>query len=275
MRTDETVSMSGYFAVWEALKVDKCENKTYRGLNSGFIESPGFPNEESSRFHLPLDCWTIIDAPSKCISFKGCQEGLQLAFFSLYAVSKSAAAVFFFSVDHRVVLSVETLDFFPIGFPAAPTSLAAFKSSNCGSASSTFLAFWMGEGQVLCLDLDATTTSLEEVGPRRRSRRSVASDLLLEKTKYSLVANSSNYSSSISELVSSSNKLAVRFFAKQGNFPGRGYRAKFKIGKFLFSSQSKLKIICPICCYRELSVYAYRPITEYTVEQRRPVLLQR
>ncbi len=233
MRTDETVSMSGYFAVWEALKVDKCENKTFRGLNSGFIESPGFPNEESSRFHLPLDCWTIIDAPSKCISFKGCQEGLQLAFFSLYAVSKSAAAVFFFSVDHRVVLSVETLDFFPIGFPAAPTSLAAFKSSNCGSASSTFLAFWMGEGQVLCLDLDATTTSLEEVGPRRRSRRSVASDLLLEKTKYSLVANSSNYSSSISELVSSSNKLAVRFFAKQGNFPGRGFRAKFKIGKFL------------------------------------------
>ena len=81
MRTDETVSMSGYFAVWEALKVDKCENKTFRGLNSGFIESPGFPNEESSRFHLPLDCWTIIDAPSKCISFKGCQEGLQLAFF--------------------------------------------------------------------------------------------------------------------------------------------------------------------------------------------------
>ena len=150
----------------------------------------------------------------------------------------------FFSVDHRVVLSVETLDFFPIGFPAAPTSLAAFKSSNCGSASSTFLAFWMGEGQVLCLDLDATTT-IEEVG--RRSRRSVASDLLLEKTKYSLVANSSNYSSSISELVSSSNKLAVRFFAKQGNFPGRGYRAKFKIGKFLFASQStKLKIICPI-----------------------------
>ena len=140
-----------------------------------------------------------------------------------------------------MVLSVETLDFFPIGFPAAPTSLAAFKSSNCGSASSTFLAFWMGEGQVLCLDLDATTTttSLEEVGPRRRSRKSVASDLLLEKTKYSLVANSSNYSSSISELVSSSNKLAVRFFAKQGNFPGRGFRAKFKIGKFLPSFKRK------------------------------------
>ena len=82
MRTDETVSMSGYSALWEALKVDKCENKTYRGLNSGFIESPGFPNEESSRFHLPLDCWTIIDAPSKCsilkgfsVLFKGCQKG--------------------------------------------------------------------------------------------------------------------------------------------------------------------------------------------------------
>ena len=82
MRTDETVSMSGYSALWEALKVDQCENKTYRGLNSGFIQSPGFPNEESSRFSLPLDCWTIIDAPSKCrflkglrFAFKGCQKG--------------------------------------------------------------------------------------------------------------------------------------------------------------------------------------------------------
>ena len=34
-----------------------------------------------------------------------------------------------------------------------------------------------------------------------------------------------------SELVSSGNKLAVRFFAKQGRLPGRGFRAKFKIGK--------------------------------------------
>ena len=121
-----------------------------------------------------------------------------------------------------MVLSVETLDFFPIGFPSRPTQvgLAAYKSDDCGSASSTFLAFWMGEGQVLCLDLDT--------GRERRSP-SPASDLL-EKTKYSLVANSSNYGSSISELVSSSNKLAVRFFAKQGNFPGRGFRAKFKIG---------------------------------------------
>ena len=121
-----------------------------------------------------------------------------------------------------MVLSVETLDFFPIGFPAAPTSLAAFKTADCGSASSTFLAFWMGQGQVLCLDLDATESST------RIKRRSSS----LEKTKYSLVANSSNYSSSISELVSSSNKLAVRFFAKQGNFPGRGFRAKFKIGTY-------------------------------------------
>ena len=75
MSTDETVSLSGYFAVWEALKVDKCENKTFRGLNSGFIESPGFPNEESSRFQLPLDCWTIIDAPSKSLFT---QSGLKL-----------------------------------------------------------------------------------------------------------------------------------------------------------------------------------------------------
>ena len=96
MRTDETVSMSGYFAVWEALKVDKCENKTYRGLNSGFIESPGFPNEESSRFHLPLDCWTIIDAPSKYISFKGCQAGLQLAFFLLCSWSSFQLTIVWF-----------------------------------------------------------------------------------------------------------------------------------------------------------------------------------
>ena len=65
-----------------------------------------------------------------------------------------------------------------------------------------------------------------------RNRRSIGD--LLEKTKYSLVANSSNYH--ISELVSSGNKLAVRFFAKQGRLPGRGFRAKFKIGKSLRSS---------------------------------------
>ena len=62
---------------------------------------------------------------------------------------------------------------------------------------------------------------------RPRDRRSIGD--LLEKTKYSLVANTSNYH--ISELVSSGNKLAVRFFAKQGRLPGRGFRAKFKIGK--------------------------------------------
>ena len=63
-----------------------------------------------------------------------------------------------------------------------------------------------------------------------RNRRSIGD--LLEKTKYSLVANSSNYH--ISELVSSGNKLAVQFFSKQGRLPGRGFRAKFKIGKIPF-----------------------------------------
>ena len=67
-----------------------------------------------------------------------------------------------------------------------------------------------------------------------RNRRSIGD--LLEKTKYSLVANSSNYH--ISELVSSGNKLAVRFFAKQGRLPGRGFRAKFKIGKSLRRSSA-------------------------------------
>ena len=65
MRTDETVSMPGYSALWEALSVRKCENKTFRGLNSGYVQSPGFPDEESSRFHQPLDCWTVVQAPSK------------------------------------------------------------------------------------------------------------------------------------------------------------------------------------------------------------------
>ena len=64
MRTDETVSLSGYDALWEALPVEKCENKTYRGLNSGYIESPGFPKEESTRYTQPLDCWTIVHSPS-------------------------------------------------------------------------------------------------------------------------------------------------------------------------------------------------------------------
>ena len=55
----------------------------------------------------------------------------------------------------------------------------------------------------------------------------------LEKTKYSLVANSSNFSERkpLRELVSSGNKLAIRFFSKLGKFPGRGFKAKFKIGK--------------------------------------------
>ena len=85
----------------------------------------------------------------------------------------------------------------------------------------------MGPDEVLCLNLDI-----------HRKRRSIGD--LLEKTKYSLVANSSNYGNSRTttgssksrvELVSSGNKLAIRFFAKQGKLPGRGFRAKFKIGK--------------------------------------------
>ena len=72
---------------------------------------------------------------------------------------------------------------------------------------------------------------LQQPRGRPRDRRSIGD--LLEKTKYSLVANTSNYH--ISELVSSGNKLAVRFFAKQGRLPGRGFRAKFKIGKMFYA----------------------------------------
>merc|ERR550532_1260647 len=79
MNSDETVAYSGFLALWEALPLKTCENKTIRGVNSGFIQSPGYPDEESSWFEPPLDCWTFITAP----------------------------------VDHRVVLSFEALEFVP------------------------------------------------------------------------------------------------------------------------------------------------------------------
>lgn len=223
MRTDETVSMSGYFALWEALPVEKCENKTFRGTNSGYLESPGFPSEESSRFQQPLDCWTFIQAPSKLREH--CHS-----VFSIYCS-------IFVPVDHRVVLSLETLDFFPLS--SQNIMLSQSESAEC-SSSSSFIAFVVGPNDVLCLDLDIQEhSSLENKGRLKKSpqtfRRSIGD--LLEKTKYSLVANSTNYyeastssSYDITELVSSANKLAVRFFAKQGKLPGRGFRAKFKIG---------------------------------------------
>ena len=64
----------------------------------------------------------------------------------------------------------------------------------------------------------------------------------LEKTKYSLVANSSNFSERkpLRELVSSGNKLAIRFFSKLGKLPGRGFKAKFKIGKNSFETNPKI-----------------------------------
>ena len=65
MNCDETVAYSGYLALWEALPLKTCENETLRGVNSGYIESPGYPNEESSWFDPPLNCWTFIIAPGK------------------------------------------------------------------------------------------------------------------------------------------------------------------------------------------------------------------
>ena len=140
-----------------------------------------------------------------------------------------------------MVLSLETVDFFPN--KANPSPLRLIK--DC-SGSSVFVSFWMGANQQLCFDLDFERNFPPKID--KRKRRSVATDLL-EKTKYSLVANTSNYdnfaksvadsmvdvltSGGPLELVSSGNKLAVRFFAKQGQLPGRGLRAKFKIGKTL------------------------------------------
>ena len=63
MNSDETVAYSGFLALWEALPLKTCENKTIRGVNSGYIQSPGYPDEESSWFEPPLDCWTFITAP--------------------------------------------------------------------------------------------------------------------------------------------------------------------------------------------------------------------
>lgn len=124
-----------------------------------------------------------------------------------------------------MVLSIETMDFFPVSRPRYPSA------SGCGSGS-TFVQIWLDSGKVLCFSLD-------EHEKRRLVQRSIDQ---LEKTKYSLVANSSNYGNGTTDaiedhtrppfldLVSSANKLAVRFFAKQGRFPGRGLKAKFKIG---------------------------------------------
>ena len=142
--------------------------------------------------------------------------------------------LFFYIVDHRVVISFETVDFFPatINRMTSSSSLARVQDAeDCDS--SAFVAFWLGPNQVLCLDVFPNFLShsrrrrrqRRDLGHGGRNRRSIGD--LLEKTKYSLVANTSNYH--ISELVSSGNKLVVRFFAKQGRLPGRGFRAKFKI----------------------------------------------
>ena len=122
------------------------------------------------------------------------------------------------------------MDFF---FDQSQNLAPKFKKIEDCASSSTYISFWMGPSQILCLDLDLPEnnsildSSDAKVG--KVKKRSV----FLEKTKYSLVANSSNYLdlSGPSELVSSTNKLAVRFFSKQGRFQGRGFRAKFKIGK--------------------------------------------
>ena len=65
MNSDETVSYSGFSALWDALPLKTCENRTFRGVNSGSIESPGYPDEESVWFEPPMDCWTYIIAPGK------------------------------------------------------------------------------------------------------------------------------------------------------------------------------------------------------------------
>lgn len=126
------------------------------------------------------------------------------------------------------------MDFFPVSVPLFP-------SAQCQvGGSSTFVQIWLDSGKVLCFSLD-------DHEKRRLVQRSIDQ---LEKTKYSLVANSSNYGNGTDatkairpqqppflDLVSSANKLAVRFFAKQGRFPGRGLKAKFKIGMFFFENR--------------------------------------
>ena len=115
-----------------------------------------------------------------------------------------------------MILTIETLDF----IPQNQNHSWKLQTEDC---ESDFIEFIVSpESLKLCLD---------NIGLVREKR----SQLDLEKTKYSLVANTSNYfGGHFGEMVSSGNKLAVRFFSKQGKLPGLGFKAKFKIGKTHF-----------------------------------------
>ena len=132
-------------------------------------------------------------------------------------------------MDHRVVLSFETLEFVPQKHQN--DSQRELQIKDC--AESDYIEFLIPQSLKLCLD----NLGLEKRQTRSTTSSSSSAFTDLEKTKYSLVANaSSNHFGGgdgrhMGELVSSGNKLAVRFFSKQGKLPGQGFRAKFKIGK--------------------------------------------
>ena len=139
----------------------------------------------------------------------------------------------FFSVDHRVVLSFEALEFVPsLQNNNSYTRPIKLQIKDC--AESNYIEFLIQQQPQQSLKL-----CLDNLGLEKRQKRSKTTDFTdLEKTKYSLVANASSKNhfgdgqQHMGELVSSENKLAVRFFSKQGKLPGQGFRAKFKIGKY-------------------------------------------
>ena len=79
----------------------------------------------------------------------------------------------YISVDHRVVMSLETMDFFPTSTASKKlVKLARVQDvENCDS--SAFVAFWLGPNQVLCLDVQPTPSQSH----RRRRRGSGLNNL--------------------------------------------------------------------------------------------------
>jgi hypothetical protein len=116
---------------------------------------------------------------------------------------------------------MDTLDFYNSETPANGFKLQ-LDCRSAGRNSEAFVEFWLDPGSLkLCFDLDQG----------QPSKRSIS----LEKTKYSLVSNGSASASPAGigppqELISSANRMGVRFFSKLGRLPGRGMKAKFKIG---------------------------------------------
>ncbi len=156
----------------------------------------------------------------------------------------------FLSVDHRVVLTFEMLDFL------IPTvASAGFRIEACRGSSFVEIDVGGGDSLKYCLDEDEAGAqhrqSVHGAVGRPRGRREASRRL--DKMKYSMVPASSNHSrpgaaSDIIknnpdskdkedhwlEFVSSGNRLSVRFYSSRGRLLGRGMRAKFKIGAFLY-----------------------------------------